>query len=215
MKYIVLSAVLAAFLAATPAAAQFGSYQPDAISGSDAQSGRNAADPNPALETSNERRTTLENRRGVYSTRDLAFRRCNAPADCAVVTPACSGPTAVNRAFADGFAPGNASGAPMTCHTDASQLRYTADCVGGLCTVSSANTQPRFRPTDTKFCYSDGDCRVNVDSCGRKTAVNERFFAVKSAQTAGQECTSWTDNRPADVRCQHNKCTVLFGRPPE
>ncbi|MDI1229424.1 MAG: hypothetical protein PSY14_17225 [bacterium] len=149
---------------------------------------------------------------------DARYRECTESSDCAMFTLVCGAPLPVNRIFVPDFeAWNNAQSTRYSCSVNKSNPSNIAACLGGYCTITAATTQPRYRNSDPKFCYSNAECGVVADACGKKIAVNMSHMAARLEQEAeNAECTSWTDNRtPQEVRCQHNQCTVLFGRAPE
>jgi len=149
---------------------------------------------------------------------DAKYRECTATSDCALFTPVCGAPLPVNRIFVPDFEAWNtAQSSRYSCSVNKSNPSNVAACIGGYCTITAATTQPRYRNADPKFCYSDSECGIVADACGKKLAVNTVHMASRvETEAAKGECTSWEDNRtPQEVRCQHNQCTVLFGRAPE
>ncbi len=149
---------------------------------------------------------------------DARYRECTETSDCAMFTPVCGAPLPVNRIFVPDFeAFNNAQSTRYSCNVNKSNPSNVAACISGYCTITAATTLPRYRNADPKFCYSDAECGIVADACGKKIAVNTNHMASRlETEAAKGACTSWEDNRTAqEVRCQHNQCTVLFGRAPE
>lgn len=211
MKYLLTIMTVLALGASLPAGAQLPVQQQDVVAPLP------PAGPMPGPVEKREVTNSRFNASPQYQ--DARYRECTATSDCALFTPVCGAPVPVNQIFMPDFEAWNtAQSSRYSCNVNKSNPSNVAACIGGLCTITAATTQPRYRNADPKFCYSDAECGVVADACGKKIAVNTTHMAsrVESEAAKGGTCTSWTDNRtPQDVRCQHNQCTVLFGRAPE
>ncbi len=210
MKYILIFMTVMMFGASMPASAQLPVQQQDIVA---------PLPPAGSMPAPVEKRTVTNSRFNTSPQyQDAKYRACTATFDCAMFTPVCGAPLPVNRIFMPDFeAWNNAQSTRYSCSVNKSNPSNMAACIGGYCTITAATTQPRYRNADPKFCYSDTECGIVADTCGKKIAVNTLHMASRlETEAAKGECTSWEDNRAAqEVRCQHNQCTVLFGRAPE
>lgn len=211
MKYLPAIMTILALGITAPAGAQMPVQQQDAVASLP------PADPMP--DPVEKRAVTNSRFNTSPQYQDVKYRQCTATSDCALFTPVCGAPLPVNRVFLPDFeAWNNAQSSRYSCSVNKSNPSNIAACIGGYCTVTAGTTRPLYRNADPTFCYSDAECGVVADACGRKIPVNTAHMASRlEAEAAKGECTSsWKDDRPPqDVRCQHNQCTVLFGSAPK
>lgn len=151
--------------------------------------------------------------RDTDPTYDTPVLACRTSADCAVFTPPCRAPIAVNTDSLPALEDWKQRTAyRFGCRVVKGPIYGNAECVQGYCSMRMRAPRPS-AGRNPKACTADADCRVAVDSCDRKYAVNAENHDEEQAllDTKGP-CGTVRDTRPVrELRCTFGTCNVILG----
>jgi len=138
---------------------------------------------------------------------------CTDSSECAIVTPPCRQPIAVNRSQQqqiqqqyDTYTA--AYGNRLNCAPQTTQ--YTAVCSAAhTCLLARPGLGGVPRADNPGYCETDNDCTVVTDACGRKKVMNATTAGNQPAPAAsGSNCDYKDTTQVKSMQCKNHLCTM-------